>query len=56
MGAPQISQASAALVAAPQVTEYLGCNSGLALRPLCLLFSELLPVGCGGAGSRVVRV
>jgi hypothetical protein len=56
MHAPRISQASAALVAAPQVTKYLGSNSGLALSPLCLLFSELLPVGSGGAGSRVVRV
>lgn len=56
MRAPRISQASAALVAAPQVTKYLGCNSGLALIPLGLLFSELLPVGFGGVGSRVVRV
>ena len=54
--APRISQASATLVAAAQVTKYLGCNSGLALIPLCLLFSELLPIGGGGAGSRVVRV
>jgi hypothetical protein len=56
MRAPESSQASAPLVAAAQVTKDFSYNSGPALAPLCLLFVELLPVGCGGAGSRAMRV
>lgn len=53
----QIGLAGAPLVATTKVAEDRGsANPGIAPIPRLLVLIELLPMGCGGAGARVVRV